>query len=113
MTFVFGLIISFVCPVIFCLQNFLLGLFITNGKMSKGTVTHVLKTLVHQLVVVYDLTLFDINNQNQSRKKVWKWAKLGIGYLFYLVPVGIIGYLFLTIRIQFTICTDMKDMLYT
>ena len=106
-TFIFGLIISVICPFIFQLQNIMLGLFITNGKLNKETFKHVIKTTRKQLVIIYDLTMFD-RNPGKKIKVILRMAKLAIGYFFYVLPIGIIGYIFLFINSKSFICQEMK-----
>ena len=96
-TFVFGAIISFICPLVFVVQNILLGLILTNGKFNLQTFTHVFNTTKYQLVVIYDLSMFD-TKPDETTKTWWRLLKMGLGYLFYTLPIGGIGYLFLFIN---------------
>ena len=109
-TCVFGVVISIICPFIFGLQNILLGLMVTNGEFGKETLNHILQSTRTQLVVIYDLTLFDRKNGEKikSVKNIWRLANLAIGYLFYVLPIGIILYLFLFVRYTTFVCQELK-----
>ena len=104
----FGVIISFICPLVFGFQNILLGLFLTNGKLNFKTFRHVFKTTTYQLVIIYDLTLFD-EKGSKNIKNIWRLAKLAIGYFFYVLPIGIIFYSFLFVKSNSFFCQEMKS----
>ena len=108
MTFIFGLIISFICPVLFGIQNFVFGMILTNGRLSRITLYHILKTINHQLVVIYDLSLFDTKIGGQENQGFRRALKLAIGYLGYILPCTLIGYLFLFVRSSECICEKMN-----
>ena len=105
-TFVLGVIISFICPFIFYLQNVLLGL-IVNGKFNKDTLCHVFITTQTQLVVIYDTSVFYKNNQDMRNGFV-AFGKMAAGYFLYILPVGFVGYLFLFVNSTSVICQEMK-----
>ena len=106
-TFVFGIIISLICPFTFGLQNLLLGFILSNGTFSKQTVGHVLRTTGTQLVVIYDLTVFD-RKFCKNVKIIWRLGKLAVGYFFYVLPIGMIGYLFLFVKSNSFVCREMR-----
>jgi len=106
-TFVFGVIISFVCPFIFYLQNVLLG-FIVSGQFNKDTLRHVFITTQTQLVVIYDTSVFYKTNKD-IRNGILAFGKIAAGYFVYMLPVGFIGYLFLFVYSTSFICHDLKS----
>ena len=103
----FGVVISFICPLVFGFQNIILGLFLTNRTLNLETFRHVFKTTTFQLVVIYDLSLFDKKN-GKKIENIWRLGKLAIGYLFYVMPIGIIFYLFLFVKSNSFVCQEMK-----
>jgi len=105
-TFVFGIIISVICTFIFGLQNVLLGL-VLNGRFKMDIISHVLGTTKTQLLLIYDTSLFYKNN-NHTTKGFLPYVKMAAGYFLYVLPVGCIGYLFLSIHSTSFICQDMK-----
>ena len=105
-TFVFGIVISVICPFTFGLQNVLLGL-VLNGRINKDIISHVLNTTKTQLVVVYDTSLFYKSNKDNT-KGILGYVKMAAGYFLYVLPVGFIGYLFLLISSTSIVCKDMK-----
>jgi len=105
-TFVFGIVISLICPFTFYLQNILLGL-VLNGRINKDIISHVLSTTKAQLVVIYDPSLFYKNNKDNT-KGILGYVKMAAGYFLYVLPVGCIGYLFLLISSTSFVCQDMK-----
>ena len=106
-SFIFGVIITFICPLVFGFQNILLGLSLTSQKLTFKTFRHVFKTTTYQLVIIYDLTLFDKKN-GKKIKNIWRLGKLAIGYFFYVLPIGIIFYLFLFVKSNSFVCQEMK-----
>lgn len=106
-TFVFGVVIYLICPVIFRIQNILFGLVITNGRLGKNTLIHVCKTTREQLVVIYDITLFNTIFYQPSGF-ICSFFKVAAGYLVYLLPITLIGYGFLTAKNDSIICYKMK-----
>ena len=91
----------------FQIQNVVLGLFLTNRKINRKTIIHMIKSTTYQLVIIYDLSLFNQTVGNES-KRFWRFCKMTIGYLFYVLPIGIIGYLFLVINSKSFICREMQ-----
>jgi len=105
-TFVFGIVISVICPFTFGLQNVLLGL-VLNGRINKDIISHVLRTTKTQLLVIYDTRLFYKNNKD-STKSISGYVKMAAGYFVYVLPVASIGYLFLFVYSTAFVCQDMK-----
>jgi len=105
-TFVFGIVISLICPFTFGLQNVLLGLVLT-GRINKDIIIHTLSTTKTQLVLIYDTSLFYKNNEDNT-KGIVGYVKMAAGYFLYVLPVGCIGYLFLLISSTSVVCKDMK-----
>jgi len=68
-----------------------LGLFVTDGKLNKETIVHIIKSTKYQLLAIYDLSLFMVNPNNWIGN-VWGFGKLAIGYVFYVLPALILGY---------------------
>jgi len=58
-TCVFGLFITFVCPLLFRVSNVLFGLIVTNGEFGITTFKHVIMTWQQQLVIIHDISLFN------------------------------------------------------
>jgi len=105
-TFVFGIVISVICPFTFGLQNVLFG-FVLNGRINKHIISHVLSTTKTQLVVIYDTSLFYKNNKDNT-KGIVGYIKLVSGYFVYVLPVACIGYLFLFVYSTSFVCQNMK-----
>jgi len=105
-TFVFGILISLICPFTFGVQNVIFGL-VVNGRMHKDIISHVLSTTKTQLVIIYDTNLFYKNNEDNT-KGIVGYVKMAAGYFLYVLPVGFIGYLFLLISSTSFVCQDMK-----
>ena len=105
-TFVFGVVISLICPFTFGLQNVLLGL-VLNGRINKNILNHALSTTKTQLVLIYDTSLFYKNNEDNT-KGIVEYVKMAAGYFLYVLPVGCIGYVFLLISSTLFVCKDMK-----
>jgi len=82
-TFIFGIIISLICPFLFVLQNFLLGLCINNGRINLENVKRVLKTTKTQIILIYDMSLFCRKNENDSGN-ILELVKLPIGSVILL-----------------------------
>ena len=106
-TFIFGLVISFICPFMFRIQNMMLGLALTNRKLNKDTVRHVLKSMKNQLVIIHDLRLFETSTSKKANF-IGQVGKLVVGYFAYILPVCLVGYFFLLTSSESFICQDMK-----
>jgi len=105
-TFVFGIVITVICPFTFGLQNLLLGL-VLNGRINKKIINHVLRTTRTQLVVIYDTSLFFKNNKDNT-KGILEYVKIAAGYFLYVLPVSCVGFLFLFGYSTSFVCQDMK-----
>ena len=105
-TFVFGIVISLICPFTFGLQNILLGL-VLNGGINKDIISHVLSTTKTQLVVIYDTSLFYKNNKDNT-KCIGGYGKMAAGYFVYVLPIACIGYLFLFLSWTSFVCQEMN-----
>ena len=79
LTFVFGIIISLVCPFLFCVQNILLGLCISNGGINLDNFKRILTTTKTQIIVIYDMSMFGTKNEGSSRN-ILDFVKLPVGY---------------------------------
>ena len=90
----------------FCSSNFLLGLILTNGKLSKKTLGNIVKTINSQPVVIYDLNMFDTENEKKSIFR--RIVKLAIGYFVYLLPCTLIGYFLLFLSSGHFVCEKMN-----
>ena len=104
-TFVFGIVISVICPFTSGLQNVLLGL-VLNGKINKDIISHVLRSTNQQLVVIYDTSLFYKNKD--TIKGIVGYGKMAAGYFLYVLPVACIGYVLLFVYSTSFVCRDMK-----
>ena len=107
-SFLFGTIINLICPLTFCVQNFLLG-FGINGGINRDILHHVRKSLRHQILVIYNINLLDVKIHIKERNKAKQYLRLSVGYFLYMLPVCLIGMLFLTVRTSRTICQPMKS----
>jgi len=105
-TFVFGVVISVICPFILGLQNLLLGL-VLNGGINNDIISHVLRSTNNQLVVIYDISLL-YKNHKDTRTGIAEYSKMAAGYFLYVLPVACIGYLFLFVYSTSFVCRDMK-----
>ena len=106
-TFIFGIIISLVCPELFRLQNILFGLIVTNGNVSFKTLMKITKSTGEQLVIIHDTFLYD----TKPRKRfsfVQKCLKLTVGYLAYVLPVFIMLMALLYGQSDKTICRELN-----
>ena len=101
-TFCFGVIISFICPVIFVFMNLLIGL-ILNGDLTKKTFYKIFKMMNRQLVIIYDLSLFKTNEKYQQN-----YFRVISGYLVYVLTIGLIGFIFLIANSNTYIREDLK-----
>ena len=109
-TFFFGLIIFIICPVFFCLQNIFLGmcLFENSHKNWAHALRHVVRSMKRQLVVLYDITLF---NENSNMDKYHSWFGIGrllLGYTFYVLPLFGFGILSMCGQLQVTLCRPLN-----
>ena len=103
-TCMFGIILALVCPVMFGIQNVLLGMCLfqhTNYNLARGF-SHVLKSLRYQLVVLYDLKLY--RSGNKIKNKCSQIVRIVVGYFLYVLPVCGLVSLFLFGKANFTIC---------
>jgi len=106
-TFLFGLIIVFVCPELFRLQNLFLGLVVSNRPFGLATLKHVLKSTTHQLLAIHNFSLFDSPN-GKSIGLTKRSLKLAAGYLVYLIPTGAFAFVLLFANTDKTVCREMK-----
>lgn len=108
-TFMFGVIISIVCPLMFGLQNVILGMVLTNGPINKSTFYHVIRSLQYQLVVLYDTSLFEIKTAEKQIKMSWRRVRgVIIGYAVYMLPIVALGLVFQFGEPNVTICRPLK-----
>ena len=84
-TFVFGLVISFICPLLFGMQNVLLAVILNYGKLNKATLWQIIKTLDKQLIVIYDLSLLNTTSGG-NQNGFLQLLKLATGYFLYVLP---------------------------
>ena len=109
-TCVFGVIIYLVCPVMFCIQNLLLGLCLFEHSRTNlaHAINHILQSMRYQLVVLYDLSLFKEQNK-PDQKSSWRGVvRIVIGYFSYVLPM--VALITLSIRGQgeWTVCTSLN-----
>ena len=104
-TFIFGIIISLVCPELFRLQNILLGLTVTNGNVGCKTLMKIIKsTGVH--LVIPDVSVFDTTPKRTFSFR--KCIKLTVGYFVYVLPVLALLYGLLYAQTNQTICRELN-----
>ena len=101
------MIFSFICPFVFHCQTILLGVVITSAWKSLRKCVHIIKSTRVQLVLIYDVQLF-ANENDRIDFDVYRFIRLSVGYFMYVLPTGIIGYIFLFVRSNHFICEDMK-----
>ena len=103
MTCVFGIILALVCPIMFGIQNLLLGmcLFEDSSKNLAYSFCHVLQSMRYQLVVLYDLSLF--RGHKKANKKCGV-VRIVIGYSLYILPMCSLILLFLFGHTKRTLC---------
>ena len=109
-TCLFGVILTFVCPFLFGLNNIVFGLTVTNGKFGINTIKHVIMAMQQELVILHNISLFN-SNYDKQRSFCRRCFDLVIGYLFYLVPIGSFGFCLLFAAPQGslqTICSKMN-----
>ena len=104
---VFGFIVTLICPLLFGIQYILLGLCITNQTLNKQALKHVINSMITQWILILDLSVFDAKDGNKIENS-WRCFKVAIGYFFYVLPMGLVGYLFLFIRYKSFICNDLQ-----
>ena len=109
-TCVFGFILAVVCPLMFGVQDFFLGMCLfkhSTNDLSRGF-WHVLQTLRYQLVVLYDLTLF-----KELKKTGQKFSRRGVvsivvGYVLYVLPLGGLMALSIFGHAELTLCQPLN-----
>ena len=88
-TCIFGIILALVCPIMFAIQNLLLGmcLFEDTGKSLAAGFCHVLQSMRFQLVVLYDLSLFRGTNKTDTKYSWRGVVRLIVGFVLYILPI--------------------------
>ena len=104
-TFVFGVIISFICPFLFRIQNLLLGLCVGNRSISISNIREIFLTTKIQLVLIYDTSIF---YKNKYSNKLFGALRLAVGYFLYILPAMLIGILLLVCSSTSFICQEME-----
>ena len=107
-TCMFGFIIALVCPVMFGIQNVLLGmcLFQHTNNTLKQAFSHVLKSLRYQLVVLYDVQLY--RGENEIKNKCSQIVRIVVGYYLYALPVCGLVSLSLFAQTDLTLCKSLN-----
>ena len=109
-TFIFGLIISIVCPVLFLFQNILLGMCLSEESITNfaHALRHVVRSLRVQLFVLYDFTLF---NKKGNIGKSHSWSDIGrllLGYTLYVMPLFGFGTLLMFGKFNVMLCLPLN-----
>ena len=103
-TFIFGLVIWTICPVMFGFQYILLGVILSNGPIRKWweILVKTVKSMDRQVLIIHDYSVFEwsgseiesdsIERESESvpnSEEIW-WPilKLIFGYTIYMVPIG-------------------------
>ena len=105
-TYVFGVILALVCPIMFGIQNVLLGmcLFEDASKNLANAFCHVMQSMRYQLVVLYDLSLFR-GHKKADTKRSWPGVlRIVVGYILYVLPVCGLVTLSIFGHTKFTLC---------
>ena len=108
-TCVFGVILALVCPIMFGVQNFLLGicLFEDSSKNLSQGFCHVLQSMRYQMVVLYDLSLF--RGDKKDNKSSWPGVvRIVVGYILYVLPICGLVTLFIFAHAKLTLCRSPK-----
>lgn len=107
-TFIFGFIISIVCPFLFWIQNILLGMCLYEKSNCADAFRHVVSSLSVQLVVLYDVTLFNKKN-NLGIYNSWSgMGRLLFGYTLYVLPLFGFGTLLMWGQLNVTLCRPLS-----
>ena len=105
-TCIFGIILALVCPIMFAIQNLLLGmcLFEDTGKSLAAGFCHVLQSMRFQLVVLYDLSLFRGTNKTDTKYSWRGVVRLIVGFVLYILPICGFLTLMLVGNAKITLC---------
>ena len=109
-TAVFGVIIALVCPIMFGIQNLMLGmcLFEQSTNNVAQAFRHVVQSMRYQLVVLYDLTLL---SGRRSATKQSQWCgvvRIVVGYLLYALPICCLITLSIYGKSKLTVCVPLN-----
>ena len=109
-TCVFGIILALVCPIMFGIQNVLLGmcLFEDASKNLTDSFYHVLQSMRYQIVVLYDLSLFRGRNKSEQQASWPGVLRILIGYILYILPICGLMILFKFGKAEFTMCRSLE-----
>ena len=112
-TCMFGLIVALVCPIMFGIQNLLLGicLFEDSTKNLSYGFCHVLQSMRYQLVVLYDLSLFRGAKTTQMyncKVTLLGVVRIIVGYILYALPICGLVTLFIFGHANLTLCRSPR-----
>ena len=111
-TFIFGVIISIVCPLFFILQNLCFGCVLNYYSIWKGhavkVLCHIFKTMTQQTIVLVDTALFRYDGRKEMRP-VPSVMILATSYLAYLLPQLALLTTYIFASSSATICTPLAS----
>ena len=104
----FGVILALVCPIMFGIQNLLLGMCLFEDSRTNGFL-HVLQSMRCQLVVLYDISIFRGISKAET-KCSWRGVlRILVGYILYVLPICGLITILIHGNASFTLCRVPKS----
>ena len=104
-----GIVIWLICPFMFQVQYVLLGVILSNNPIGKfgSAMSHSVKSMTHQIVLIYDLSLFQQNPLDGLGLSLLDVVRLIVGYALYLLPIGLLLSGFSLFSFNIPLCRDL------